>query len=127
MVAGGGSMRNHQYNRPITIEKYSGGTDAAYNQEDRTRDDNWDAYWSGFCREVSRGTNEFFRTARLDSRIDRVFKVRWNPQINDITSQDYRVQFEGKTHYLTGAPEDEQADDRELSIACTHWQEVAHG
>ena len=120
-------MPNYQYNRPITIEKYDGGTETEYNQQDRTKDGNWCAFWSGSCREVSRGTSEFFRTARLDARIERVFKVRWNPTVRDIDSQDYRVKFEGKTHYLTSPPEDEQASDRELSLACAYWLEAAHG
>jgi len=119
-------MRNYQYNRPIVIEKYTGGTDAAYNQEDRTRDDNWSEYWSGFCREVSRGSSEFFRTARLDARIERVFKVRWNPDVNDINGLDYRVQFENKTQYLTGPALDEDAADRELTLTCTEWVEATN-
>lgn len=119
-------MRNFQYPRPIVIEKYTGGTDSDYNQEDRTKDDNWTAHWNGFCREVARGSSEFFRTARLDARIERVFKVRWNPDVLKIDSLDYRVRFETKTWYLTGSPEDEQSDDRELTLACTHWVEVAN-
>lgn len=114
------------YNRPIVIEKYTGGKDADYNQEDRTADGNWSEYWRGFCREVPGNSSEFFRTARLDARIDRVFKTRWNPEINGIDSQDYRVRFEGGVHYLTGPPLDEDAGDKELSLACTQWLETAH-
>lgn len=120
-------MPSYQYNRPITIEKYTGGTDASFNQEDRTKDDNWSDEWSGFCREVARGSSEFFRTARLDARIERVFKVRWNPSVKDLDPLDYRVQFEGKTFYLTGSPEDESSEDRELSLSCTHWVEAVNG
>ncbi len=118
-------MRNsYQYNRPIIIEKYTGGIDAEYNQENRVDDDNWSSTWTGFCREVARGSSEFFRTARLDSRIERVFKIRWNPSAEGISSVDYRVRFEGKKFYLTGVPEDDASTDRELSITCAHWVEA---
>lgn len=113
------------YNRPITIQKYTGGTDAAYNQEDRTADGSWSDYFTGFCREIPRGTSEFFRTARLDARIERVLKIRWNDKVLAAKPQDYRVKFEGKTLYLTGI-EDESADDRELSLSCTQWVEASN-
>lgn len=113
-----------KYDRPITIERYEGGTEVSYNQEDRTKDGNWCEMWSGFCREVARGSSEFFRTARLDSRIERVFRTRWNPEINDIDPREHRVRFEDKVFYMTGTPEDEESKDREISISCTHWVEA---
>ena len=108
-------MSRERFREKITVQKLKAdATTSALGPTQSHVESNWETHHQPYAKVIGKGGKEFERYGRIREETTHVIRVRRSTETEAITPE-MRVQFDGKTYYITAAylP---QTGSREIQI-----------